>query len=99
MSCRLLLGALRRLPDRSAVFVGNLLALRHHIGAVDAEARRHLADRAPHLRPRIVALVAVRLADLHKQRSQPVHVAAQRLLRHGDLLLVRDRGEVRRLAR
>ncbi len=61
-------------------------------------ARLHLADGPAHLGPREVAAIAVALADVDEEAGKPVDVAAERLLRDGDLLVVRDGGESRHVA-
>ena len=54
------------LVDFLAVFIGNLIARRHDIGSVDGEAGSDLAQGAANLGARVVAAIAVVLADLDK---------------------------------
>ena len=69
--------ALDRFVDVLLVLALDAFRLRAHVGPVDREARDHLAQRLVQLVARVVAVVAVALADLDEQRGQAVDVAAQ----------------------
>ena len=80
------------------VLVGDLIAVRHDVGAIDREAGCDFADGAANLGAREVALVAAGLADLDEEGGEAVDVAAESLLRDVDLLVVREDGERRCVA-
>ncbi len=66
--------------DLGAVFVGDLVAFRHHVGAVNREAGGDFANGAPDLGTCIVAPVAIVFAYFDEQARQAIHVAAQGLV-------------------
>ena len=89
------LAASQGVLDFCAVFIGDLIAFRDCVGAVDGETGCDFAKGAADFRPRIVAPIAVVFANLDKQAGQPIHVAAQGFVLDGEFLFVRDCIEVR----
>ena len=80
-----------------AIFFGDFVAIRNDVGSVNAEAGSRLADGAADFGARVVAAIAIVLADAEEEVGEAVYVAAERFMLDSEFLIVCDGIEVGRL--
>jgi len=91
-----LVGAFDGLENFAAIFVGDFIAVGNDVGSVYAEACGCLTDGAADFGARVVAAVAVVLADAEEEVGEAIYIAAEGFLLDGEFLVVSDGVEVGR---
>src|SRR5665213_3614117 len=83
--------------DVGSIFISNLVAYGHDIGAIDRKAGCNLTNGPSYLGTRVVTLIAIGFAYLNKHAGQSIDIAAQALLSNANFSDMCDRGEVSKL--